>query len=133
MVKELAASISIPLSIFKDINEFEIRLTEEFGLEVTDGATAEPVLSSISVIEDTYSFCGVHEVVSLIFIRFEARTNRTCIPETDKLRSELKTVVVAAKDREHVFGVAIPMAVDGFVGVSRAESNSRISRHTLPP
>jgi hypothetical protein len=63
------------LPIFKDINEFEIRLTEEFGLEVTDGATAEPVISSISVVEDTYSFCRMHEVVGLTFIRFEARAN----------------------------------------------------------
>jgi hypothetical protein len=132
-VKELATSISIPLSVFEDINEFEVRLAEEFLLEVTGGATADPVLSSISVVENTYSFCRMHEVVSLTFIGFEARTNRTRIPKTDKLRSELKTVVVAAENGKHVFGVAIPMAVDGFVGVSRAESNSRISRHTLPP
>jgi hypothetical protein len=101
MVKELAASISIPLSIFKDINEFEIRLTEEFLLKVTGRAAADPVFSSISVVEDTYSFCRVHEVVSLTFIRFETRTNRTCIPETDKFRSELKTVVVAAENGKH--------------------------------
>jgi hypothetical protein len=132
-VKELASSISIPLPIFEDINEIEIRLTEEFLLEVTDGATADPVVSSISVVEDTYSFCGVAEVVSLSFIRFEARANRTCIPETDEFRSELKAVVVAAENGKHRFRIAIPMTVDGFVGISRAESNSRISRHTLPP
>jgi hypothetical protein len=100
-VNELASGISIPLSIFEDINEFEIRLTEEFLLEVTGGATAEPVLSSISVVEDTYSFCRMHEVMSLTFIRFETRANRTCIPETDKLRSELKAVVVATKNWKH--------------------------------
>jgi hypothetical protein len=100
-VKELASSISIPLPIFEDINEIEIRLTEEFLLEVTDGATADPVISSISVVEDTYIFCRMHEVVSLTLIRFEARANRTCIPETDKLRSELKAVVVATKNWKH--------------------------------
>jgi hypothetical protein len=100
-VKKPASSISIPLSILEDINEFEIRLTEEFLLEVTGRTTAEPVLSSISVIEDTYSFCGVQEVVSLTFIRFETRANRTRIPETDKLQSEFKTVVVASKDWKH--------------------------------
>jgi hypothetical protein len=100
-VKEPASSISIPLSVLEDINEFEIRLAEEFLLEVTDGATADPVISSISVVEDTYSFCGVTEVVSLSFIRFEARANRTCISETDKLRSELKAVVVATKNWKH--------------------------------
>jgi hypothetical protein len=74
-VKELATSISIPLSIFEDINEVEIRLAKEFLLEVTGGATADPVISSISVVENTYSFCGVTEVMSLTFIRFEARAN----------------------------------------------------------
>jgi hypothetical protein len=132
-VKELATSISIPLSVFEDINEFEVRLAEEFLLEVTGGATADPVLSSISVVEDTYSFCRMHEVVSLTFIGFEARTNRTRIPKTDKLRSELKAIVASTKDWKHCFRMTIPMAVDGFVGISRAESNSRISRHTLPP
>jgi hypothetical protein len=100
-MKELATSISIPLSIFEDINEFEIRLAKEFLLEVTGRATAEPVLSSISVVEDTYSFCRMHEVVSLTFIRFEARANRTRIPKTDELRSELKAVVVATKNWKH--------------------------------
>jgi hypothetical protein len=132
-VKELASSISIPLSVFEDINEFEIRLAEEFRLEVTGGATADPVLSSISVVEDTHSFCRMHEVVSLTFIRFETRANRTRISKADKLRSELKTVVVATKDWKHCFRMTIPMAVDGFVGISKAESNSRIGRHTLPP
>jgi hypothetical protein len=119
--------------LFEDIDEFEIRLTEEFLLEVTGGATADPVFSSISVIEDTYSFCRVHEVVGLTFIRFEARANRTRITKTDKLRSKLKAVVVTAKDGKHGIGMAVPMAVDGFIGISRAESDSRISRHTLPP
>jgi hypothetical protein len=100
-VKELAASISIPLPIFKDINEIEIRLAEEFLLKVTGRAAADPVFSSISVVEDTYSFCGVTEVVGLTFIRFETRANRTCIPEADEFRSELKTVVVATKDGKH--------------------------------